>query len=44
LLKNIYILGREELEKEKSEFENKKRELEDLSEIHLTTLNIYKQK
>lgn len=39
-----WIIGKKELEDKKSELINKQREIEDLKENHVMTLNLYKQK
>lgn len=39
-----WIIAKKELEDKKSELINKAREIEDLSENHTMTLNLYKQK
>jgi hypothetical protein len=39
-----WIISKKELEDKKSELINKQREIEDLKENHVMTLNLYKQK
>lgn len=39
-----WIIAKKELEDKKSELINKQREIEDLKENHVMTLNLYKQK
>lgn len=39
-----WIIAKKELEDKKSELINKQREIEDLRENHVMTLNLYKQK
>jgi hypothetical protein len=39
-----WIISKKELEDRKSELINKQREIEDLRENHVMTLNLYKQK
>lgn len=39
-----WIIAKKELEDKKSEMINKQREIEDLKENHVMTLNLYKQK